>query len=129
MSVTGRCACGAVKYTAAEPRFAFLCQCRACQRASGSGHLAQFVSSRDGFALTGGTAAWERTTDSGNTVVKHVCAICTTPIYNEPSAAPDMVMIMAASLDDPSRFTPSKILYPDAAQPWDMPRLPADNGD
>lgn len=129
MSVTGTCACGAIRYTAADPGFSFLCQCRSCQLASGSGHLAQFVCNRDSFAITGGTAAWTRDADSGNRVTKHVCALCTTPIYNEPSAAPDVVMIMAASLDDPTQFTPDKILYRDAAQPWDCPGLPSRDGD
>ena len=129
MSVSGRCACGAVKYTAADPGFSFLCQCRACQLASGSGHLAQFVCPRDAFAIIGGTAAWTRQTESGNKVTKHVCAICTTPVYNEPSAAPDVVMIMAATLDDPRPFSPQKILYPESAAPWDHPSLAPQTGD
>ena len=129
MSVTGRCACGAVKYSAADPGFSFLCQCRACQKVSGSGHLAQFVVPRDSFAMVGGTAAWTRETDSGNKVTRHACAICMSPIHAEPSAAPDVLMIAAATLDDPAKFTPQKILYPETAAPWDRPTHAPEIGD
>ena len=44
-------------------------------------------------------------------------------------AAPDVLMIAAATLDDPAKFTPQKILYPETAAPWDRPTLAPENGD
>jgi len=42
--VSGRCACGAIKYTTTSiPAFTLICQRRQCQRISGSGHAAQFA--------------------------------------------------------------------------------------
>ena len=43
-SLTGGCACGAIRYECKEaPEFCVICQCRQCQRISGSGHSAQFA--------------------------------------------------------------------------------------
>ena len=37
--ISGGCACGAVRYEiAADPQFQGQCQCRDCQRATGTGH-------------------------------------------------------------------------------------------
>lgn len=126
MSIAGGCACGAVRYSGqVEPGFSFLCQCRSCQRSSGSGHLAQFVYPRTDFHVRGRTQSWTRQTDSGNTVTKFACATCLSPLWGAPSVAPDLVMIAAASLDDPTAFRPTKILYADEAAPWDCPAVPA----
>jgi len=40
----GGCMCGALQYALkSEPRLSFLCQCRQCQRITGTGHSAEFV--------------------------------------------------------------------------------------
>jgi len=45
------------------------------------------------------------------------------------SANPDVIGLKAASLDDPSWFTPAMDIYTDSAQPWDamnpdLPKVP-----
>ena len=125
MTLSGGCACGAVRFTAeGAPRFAFICQCRDCQRLSGSGNAVQFCHDANRFEVTGDTAQWARDTQSGNQMTNHVCKICLSPLYSTTTRAPAIVMVLAGSLDDPAAITPDRIFYRDDAQPWDHIELP-----
>ena len=118
--ISGGCACGAVRYTTTvEPAFSFHCQCRQCQRSTGSGHASAFVVPRDAVAVTGSIRFYERISDAGNTVNQGFCAECGSPLMNKNSGYPDSVYFHAATLDDPSIFKPTTVLFSDAAQPWD----------
>lgn len=67
--ISGRCACGAIKYTTtSKPEFTLICQCRQCQRISGSGHTAQFAVPIKETALEGEVCFYEQIADSGDTV-------------------------------------------------------------
>ena len=51
---TGGCVCGAVRYRIeAEPVRSFQCQCRDCQRDTGSGHASVIVFPRAAMQVTG----------------------------------------------------------------------------
>lgn len=122
--LTGGCACGAVRYRIdAAPGLAFLCRCRECQRMTGTGHAAQFVADRHALRLWGATAEWSRTTDAGQTVTKSFCPACGSPLFTATTRAPDAVMVLAGSLDDPSRFTPERIFYAQEGPAWDHPHI------
>ena len=124
---TGRCACGAVAYTCvAEPVAAAHCQCRACQRESGTGHASNIIFPAGAFKLEGDLKYWSSAADSGNTVRRGFCQHCGCPIASLDSGIPEAVFVRAASLDDPSRFRPLMIIYAECAQPWDVmdPALP-----
>ena len=50
----GGCMCGAIRYELqTEPRLSFLCQCRECQRITGTGHSAEFVVSAKDTMISG----------------------------------------------------------------------------
>ncbi|NOX43886.1 MAG: hypothetical protein GXP19_09175 [Gammaproteobacteria bacterium] len=54
MSQSGGCACGAIRYeTTAAAEFTIICQCRQCQRISGSGHGAAFAVNAESTATQG----------------------------------------------------------------------------
>ncbi len=126
---SGGCACGAVRYTIADdPIFANHCQCRDCQRASGTGHGSYLTfPSRSAVELTGAVTHWEVAGDSGNLKSHAFCPTCGSPVYLTLAAMPDLFAVHAASLDDPARFTPQVVTYAGAAQTWDHldPALPA----
>lgn len=125
--LTGGCACGAVRYTVnAEPGFAFHCQCRQCQRASGGGHASLFVVPRAATSVTGALSYYDQTADDGAMVSRGFCSRCGSPVLGKSTGYPDVLMITAASLDDPTRFTPQKAVFITSAQPWDYldPTLP-----
>lgn len=57
----GGCACGAIRYEiAAEPVFMNDCQCRDCQRKSGTGHGSYLTfADRRGMKLSGEAKHWD----------------------------------------------------------------------
>lgn len=126
---SGGCACGAVRYTVGTEPVAFmLCHCRACQYASGGEPAAVVIVSRPAFALTqGAVKRYSTKSEAGNTVTRQFCPECGTPMFSELEANPDLWVIKAGTLDDPSRLKPSAMLWTSAAQPWAHhdPNLPA----
>ena len=125
--LTGGCACGAVRYEIdSEPIFALFCQCRQCQRASGGGHAASFIVFADSVTLRGSLSFYMREAESGRTVRAGFCGRCGNPIVNETTQFSEKRYFHAASLDDPARFKPQRLVWNSQAQPWDHvdPSLP-----
>ena len=117
---TGGCACGAIRYEiSGEPVFSNECQCRDCQRQSGTGHGSHMTFSRGGVAVTGKAASWDMTADSGNAKTRAFCPVCGSPVYMTFSAMPDIFTICAASLDQPARFKPQVVTYTVRGYEWD----------
>ena len=127
-ALSGGCACGAVRYECTgEPLFSLNCHCRDCQRETGSAFAPILAVLKSAFTLTQGIAKYfELTADSGQKTRRAFCAECGSRLFGEPGSRPDLVMIRAGSLDDPSAFRPSRDIYTVRAQPWDYmnPELP-----
>lgn len=119
--MTGGCACGAVRYeSGSAPAFSLRCQCRACQRASGTGHGTSIVLPAATFSISGEVRFYESTSGSGNVVSRGFCPNCGSPVLNRNSGYPDMRYIHVGSLDDPSVFKADTVVCSESAQPWDM---------
>ncbi len=117
---TGGCACGAVRYeSGSSAEFSLHCQCRACQRASGTGHGSSIVLPLEGFSLSGELRYYDQVADNGNTVSRGFCPVCGSPVLNRNSGYPDMRYIHVGSLDDPGGFKPDVVVFSDSAQPRD----------
>ncbi len=125
---TGGCACGAVRYEIADdPMLMVDCQCRDCQRKSGTGHGSYLAfPSRVRVKVTGRAAQWDLVADSGNVKTRAFCPTCGSPVYVTFRANPDMFVVHAASLDDPDRYRPQMVLYTASGHAWDRldPALP-----
>ena len=64
---TGGCACGAIRYEiSAKPVVTNDCQCRDCQRESGTGHGSYLTFPGKGVKLKGEAKHWDMVGDSGN---------------------------------------------------------------
>jgi hypothetical protein len=126
---TGGCACGAVRFeTPQAPIFQNHCQCRDCQRRSGTGHGSYLTfPARSAMTVTGAVSHWAVAGDSGNLKSHAFCPVCGTLVHLTFAAMPDIIAVPAASLDDPSRFAPQVLTYSVRAWPWDRidPALPA----
>jgi hypothetical protein len=121
VNYTGGCACGAIRYKiAADPVMAFHCQCRDCQKATGSGHASALVFPRPAVEVTGSPKFHETPADSGNIGRRGFCTSCGSLVLGGSSGVPDLLCVFAGSLDDPSRFAPQAVLYHSRAQPWDI---------
>ncbi|KST68251.1 GFA family protein [Mastigocoleus testarum] len=123
---TGGCLCGSVRYECSvEPITMGNCHCRDCQRVTGSGYASGMLVPRSAVTITGDVKYYEVTGDSGSIVGRGFCPNCGSRLFSKPPN-PDLMGIMAGSLDDPSYFQPTMDIYTDSAQPWDYmnPDLP-----
>ena len=79
---TGGCACGAIRYEiSAEPIFMVDCQCRDCQKRSGTGHSSYLTfAKRAEMTITGEAKEWRVAGDSGNEKIHSICPVCGTPV-------------------------------------------------
>jgi hypothetical protein len=117
---TGGCACGAIRYEIpGEPVFQNHCQCRDCQRKSGTGHGSYLAFPRGGATLSGPATLWDMVADSGSVKTRAFCPTCGSPVYLTFPAAPHVFAVHAASLDDPGRFRPQAVTYAARGHAWD----------
>jgi len=127
----GGCACGAVRYKIdAEPLMGVHCQCRDCQRASGTGHGSFMAFPVAEAKFKGKIKTWDKKSDRGNVVSRTFCSKCGSPINAANEAAPTLIFIHVASLDDPARFEPKAVMFASSACAWDLvdPALPKYEG-
>jgi hypothetical protein len=120
-SYTGGCACGAIRYeTSSESIFENHCQCRDCQKRSGTGHgsYLTFPQQAD-VRITGKASQWSVAGDSGNDKIHAFCPTCGTPVYLTFAAMPELIAVHATSLDDPSQFNPQALTYSIRGHAWD----------
>jgi hypothetical protein len=126
----GGCSCGKVRYEiAAAPIRGFQCQCRDCQRDTGSGHASVMVFPRAALGVTGIVTETLRTADSGEQKLKGFCGSCGSPLYNKPLSKPDMLGVYVGRLDDPSDFKPELVMFASRGHAWDhldpaLPKIP-----
>jgi hypothetical protein len=126
-SYTGGCACGALRYEIpAEPLVSNDCQCRDCQRRSGTGHGSYLTFQSAGQKVTGKAMLWDIAGDSGAVKTHAFCPTCGTPVYLTFAAMPALFTVHAASLDDPARYKPQIVTYGVRGYAWDHidPTLP-----
>lgn len=124
---TGGCACGAVRYEiAAEPGMMFVCQCRQCQRDSGTGHGSHLTFARDAAKFSGDVGQWLMVGDGGTEKLRAFCPTCGAPVYVTFPGMPALFGISAASLDEPERFRPTFVCWTASGHSWDHvdPALP-----
>jgi hypothetical protein len=79
--------------------------------------------------ITGEVKYYESIPDSGKPTRRGFCPNCGSRLFGRPSVLPDLIMIMAGSLDDPSAYRPGMDIYTASAQPWDhmnpaVPKFP-----
>ena len=117
---SGGCACGAIHYEiSADPLVMNDCQCRDCQRKSGTGHGSYLTFARGGVKHSGQATSWDMVGDSGNVKTRGFCPACGSPVYLTFAAMPDLFTIHAASLDDPDRYEPQMVTYAARGPAWD----------
>jgi hypothetical protein len=120
VDVTGRCLCGAVRFTVSGPVIRMAqCHCRDCQRASGTGHMSNAIFKLADVALTGETVSYASAADSGNTLTRHFCPTCGARLFSFTSARPGLIIMAVGAFDDTSWFRPQHVLYTKNRAAWD----------
>ncbi|WP_427158061.1 GFA family protein [Aliinostoc sp. HNIBRCY26] len=116
---TGSCLCGSVRYECSAPPIVMgNCHCRDCQRATGSAYASALLVPQSAVTIIGDVKYHEVIGDSGSIVGRGFCPICGSRLFSKPPI-PELMGIMAGSLDDPSWFSPTMDLYTASSQPWD----------
>jgi hypothetical protein len=118
--LTGGCACGSIRYECSEePLLQLICHCRDCQHASGSAYAAVLLVPSDRLKFTGAEPKYHAVkADSGRTMRRGFCGECGSPVSARRPETPLIEFLCAASLDDPSKFSPSCEVWVSRADPW-----------
>lgn len=117
---TGGCACGAIRYqVGAEPAQMGDCQCRQCQRDSGTGHGSHLTFVGAPVTISGEAGTWSALGEYGTRKRRAFCRTCGAPVYLDFPDMPEVFVASAASLDEPDRYRPQSIIWTSAAQGWD----------
>lgn len=118
---SGGCLCGAVRFKVdGQPIRMAQCYCRDCQRASGTGHMSNAIFNAADVTLTGETASYASTADSGNVLTRHFCPVCGGRLFLTSQARPGMIILAAGAFDDSSWFKPDVLLYTRSRPVWDL---------
>lgn len=124
---TGGCACGAIRYAiTAAPIAMNDCQCRQCQRESGTGHASHLTFLANAVTVEGKASRWEMVGDGGTRKSRAFCPTCGSPVYMTFPDMPEYFLVRAGSLDDPSRYQPQNLTWANTGHTWDHidPALP-----
>jgi hypothetical protein len=119
----GGCGCGAIRYSVtSDPLISYLCHCTECQRRTSSAFGLNLQVTDDNLTIETGTpASRTRSADSGNDLALNFCGDCGTPLFSVPAARPNIRVVYAGTLDDPS-WVPVKLhIWADSALPWAIP--------
>jgi hypothetical protein len=102
------------------------CRCRQCQRDSGTGHGSHLTFSGAQVKVDGRASHYEVTGEGGTRKSRAFCPTCGAPVYLTLPDIPDIFVISAASLDEPSRYQPQLVMWTAGGQSWDPldPALP-----
>jgi len=134
MTMTGQCLCGAVSYKVeGDLQMTGVCHCKNCQRQAGSSYSVLFAVADDQIEISGDLQTYEDTADSGNTVYRHFCPKCGSPVKTSLPTQPGMTFIKAGTLDDTSVLHPSIHFWTGSKQDWvkvddDVPQMEANPG-
>lgn len=117
---TGGCLCGEIRYRIAHPlRELRVCHCTHCQKASGTGGSANVIVPAASVSFLSGTPKrYADTAQSGNTLFRHFCGTCGSPIYSQRETRPDIMVFRAGTLDDSADLRVVAHIWTASARPW-----------
>ena len=120
MTMTGGCACGALRYRAeGKPLLQGLCHCRNCQRMTGGGHVGFITFPESAVAMEGATRRFDLTGSSGRTATRYACAVCQSGVFGRAEIMPGQINLYAGSLDDTAQFRPQIAIFVRSRPAWD----------
>ena len=120
----GRCLCGSLTYRCdGEPLVTVVCHCKDCQRQTGSAFSIFVVVPRATLHVGGDTLATYVTVgaDSGEERRRQFCSKCGSPVVTLLAEQPELAVIKAGTLNDPSWLSPTLEVWCGSAQPWLAP--------
>ena len=117
---SGQCLCGAVTYEVEIPEksiYEGLCHCRDCQRYTGTAFASSMMVSKAGMSLKGDLKFYGKETEKGSVMERGFCPECGSNVLCRSEAWPDLYVLAAGSLDDPSVYKPKINIFTRSAHP------------
>lgn len=113
----GSCQCGRVAYEVDSEAIEWqaYCECEDCRRATGAPVVGWIGVRREGFAFTGGEP--ERYASSPG-VIRSFCPQCGTPLTYSTEKRAEQIDVLAATLNDPRAFAPTRRDFADESLGW-----------
>lgn len=116
---SGRCACGQVSLRIeSEPLALRQCWCRQCQQVSTGGPTNNALFPAEGFHLEGRLHSHAYVAASGNSLTRHFCPDCGTPVMAGSSARPNVRVVRLGVLDEGHGLRPTMAIWTDEAPDW-----------
>jgi hypothetical protein len=113
------CSCGQLYLTVeGEPVRVSMCHCLECQRRTGAVISNQARFAREQVTVSGQSAVWKRTAESGNALTFHFCATCGSTVYWEGEGFPGFVAIAIGNFADPAFPPPTIAVWEEERHPW-----------
>ena len=104
---SGRCHCGAVRFTAASPsRFVAHCHCESCRRAHGAAFVTWAGFPSPQVRVTQGESELA-THESSPRTYRRFCQRCGTKLFFESAKWPGETHVVLAAFDDPLDRAPT----------------------
>jgi len=115
---TGKCLCGAVRFTLSrEPLATRICWCRDCQHIAANGTV-NLLLEAEGLVVSGELAEYRSAADSGNEIIRQFCPKCGSHLFAMSSARPQFRVVRAGNLDEPSSIQPTMNIWTASAPGW-----------
>ncbi|MDQ9171407.1 GFA family protein [Oxalobacteraceae bacterium R-40] len=115
----GKCACGTVTFQCATyPLAMYNCHCRACQQTSGAPYVPLIVTNLDKVEMSGNYRLLKSYVSDDPHSQRAVCPECRSVLFAANDTFPEILLIHAMALDDPSCFLPVADIWTSDAQPW-----------
>jgi hypothetical protein len=117
MEFTGGCICGGTRYVLKSRPVALVdCHCIDCRRSAGAPYVQWGSVPRADLVLTRGEP---RKIAHANRI-RSFAACCGTHLFFEDGKDSDAIDVTIASLDDPTPFAPTKVIFLEDKLPWMM---------
>ena len=113
--LTGRCLCGAVRWTYSGPiTRSLVCHCESCRRATSSPFTAFVGLEPEGLVWSGEINDYE----SSPGTHRGFCPTCGSRLYFRSDRWPGEIHVHAATLDDPAAYRPDAQVVLAERAPW-----------
>jgi hypothetical protein len=119
-TLTGGCACGAIRYKlAAPPLIVHACHCRDCQRLTGSAFVINLWIERKFVEANHTPKSFRLTAGTGKPHDVYFCEKCGTYLWSFYHAAPgEALFVRAGTLDHPEKVEPDVHIFTRSKVPW-----------
>lgn len=119
LSKSGGCLCGAVRYQVTQDYLGMgQCHCTDCQKIAGGAPAHVALAPKGSVEVEGALKTFSITAKSGNVVHRKFCPECGTHLFSDPGDASPFDIVKVGSLDDPSGYAPTAVLFTSTAMPW-----------